>query len=92
MTILALLLIPMLATASNTLLRTRRAMEVVYLLSAAGSFIAAVLLAAEVLRGKPVELAAGFLYADHLSALVVVLTAFVYLAVAPYAVDRKSVV
>ena len=86
MTILALLLIPLLASAITLLARGRRAMELVYLLSAAGSFAAAVLLAAEVLEGGTVVLGDSFLYADHLSALVVVLTAFVYLVIAPFAV------
>ncbi|HUJ21893.1 MAG TPA: proton-conducting transporter membrane subunit [Bryobacteraceae bacterium] len=86
MTILLLLLIPLLASAITAVLRSRRTMEFVYLISAAGSFLVAVLLAAEVSAGRPVALADGFLYADSLSALVVVLTAFVYLAVAPYAI------
>jgi len=86
MTILVLLLIPILASAITALLRSRRAMETVYLLSAAGSFLAAVELAAEVLGGGPVAWGNNFLYADHLSALTAVLTAFVYLVVAPYAI------
>ncbi len=86
MTILLLLLIPLLASTITMVLRSRRSMEFVYLLSAAGSFVTAILLAAEVLRGRPATWGDGFLYADHLSALVVVLTAFVYLAAAPYAI------
>ena len=86
MTILVLLLIPILASAITALLRSRRAMETVYLLSAAGSFLAAVELAAEVLGGGPVAWGNNFLYADHLNALTAVLTAFVYLVVAPYAI------
>src|ERR1022692_4387831 len=86
MTILVLLLIPILASAITALLRSRRAMETVYLLSAAGSFLAAVELAAEVWGGGPVAWGNNFLYADHLSALTAVLTAFVYLVVAPYAI------
>jgi len=86
MTILALLLIPLLASAVTVGLRNVRRMELVYLLSAAGSFVAALWLAADVLSAGPVTLAGGFFYADHLSALVAVLTAFVYLVSAPYAV------
>jgi hydrogenase-4 component F len=86
MTILALLLIPLLASAVTAVTRDPRRMEFVYLLSAAGSFLAALCLAAEVLRTGPVVWGNGFLYADHLSALVVLLTAFVYLVSAPYAV------
>ena len=86
MKILAVLLIPLLASAVTAAMRGPRRMEFVYLLSAAGSFLAALCLAAEVLRGGPVVWGNGFLYADHLSALVVLLTAFVYLVSAPYAV------
>ena len=86
MAILALLLIPLLASAVTIALRNPRRMELVHLVSAAGSFLAAVWLAAEVLRTGAVAWGDGFLYADHLSALVAVLTAFVYLVSAPYAV------
>ncbi|MBI3279115.1 MAG: hydrogenase 4 subunit F, partial [Acidobacteria bacterium] len=86
MAILALLLIPLLAGAVTALLRSPRRMELVYLLSATGSFAAAVWLAAEALAAGPVTWGDSFLYVDHLSALVVVLTAFVYLVSAPYAV------
>jgi len=86
MAILALLLIPLLASAITVLTRNLRRMELVYMLSAAGSFLAAAWLASEVLRKSPVSWGDGFLYADHLSALVALLTAFVYLVSAPYAV------
>jgi len=86
MTILALLLVPLLASAITVFMSSVRRMELVYLLSAAGSFLAALWLAADVLSAGPVTLAGGFLYADHLSALVAFLTAFVYLVSAPYAV------
>jgi hydrogenase-4 component F len=86
MAILALLLIPLLASAVTVGMRNPRRMELVYLISAAGSFGAAVWLVAEVLRNGTVSWGDGFLYADHLSALVAVLTAFVYLVTAPYAV------
>jgi len=86
MTILALLLVPLLATAVMAVTRSVRRMELVHLLSAAGSFLAAFWLAADVLKAGPVSWGDGFLYADSLSALVAVLTAFVYLASAPYAI------
>jgi hydrogenase-4 component F len=86
MAILALLLIPLLASALTMLLRNPRRMEFVYVVSAAGSFLAAAWLAAEVLKNGSASWGDGFLYADHLSALVAVLTAFVYLVSAPYAV------
>lgn len=86
MTIILLLLIPLLSCGLTALVRTRRSMEVIHLASAVGSFAAACLLASEVLRQGPVSMSKGFLYADHLSALVAVLTAFVYLVCAPYAI------
>jgi len=86
MTIPILLLVPLLACAITAAIRNPRRMEFVYLLSAAGSFLTALWLAAAVLKRGPIALADGFLYVDHLSALVVVLTAFVYLVSAPYAV------
>ena len=86
MTILILLSILPLASAVTALLRDRRLMEMVYLASAAGAFAAAVWLAAGVLQTGPISLAGGFLYADALSARVLLLTAFVYMVTAPYAV------
>ncbi|MGA2880952.1 MAG: hydrogenase 4 subunit F [Bryobacteraceae bacterium] len=86
MAILTLLLIPLLASAATVPMRNVRRMELLHLLSAAGSFLAAVWLAAEVLRSGTVTWGDGFLYADYLSALVAALTAFVYLVSAPYAV------
>src|ERR1035437_2374472 len=86
MTIFALLSIPLLACGLNLLVRTRQWMEGIYLASAVGSFAATVFLASEVLRQGPVSGSNGFLYADHLSALVAVLSALVYLVCAPYAI------
>lgn len=86
MTIFVLLSIPLLAGGLAVLMRTRQWMETIHLVSAAGSFVAALFLAGEVLRQGPVSNSDGFLYADHLSALVALLTAFVYLACAPYAI------
>ncbi len=86
MTIIILLLIPLVACGLSTAMRTRQWMEGIHVASAAASLFAAMLLAAEVLRQGPVSGINGFLYADHLSALVALLTAFVYLACAPYAV------
>ena len=86
MTILLLLAILPAASALSAILRDRRQMEAVYLASAAAAFAAALWLAADVLRDGSISLAGGFLYADSLSALVLLLTAFVYLVTAPYAV------
>ncbi|HML16995.1 MAG TPA: hydrogenase 4 subunit F [Bryobacteraceae bacterium] len=86
MIFLVLILIPLAASALTMAMRDPRKMEILHLASAAGSFVAAVWLAAEVLRGGSVAWGGGFLYADDLSALVLALTAFVYLASAPYAI------
>lgn len=86
MTILVLLAIPLLACGLSMAARTRQWMETIHVVSAAGSFGTAVFLTHEVLRQGPVSQNNGFLYVDHLSALVALLTAFVYLACAPYAV------
>jgi hydrogenase-4 component F len=86
MPIFALLLIPLLASALSFALSKPRRMEFVYLVSAGGSLAAAIWLATAVLKTGSVAWARGLLYADALSALVVLLTAFVYLVSAPYAV------
>lgn len=86
MILVALLLAPLVASALTALLRGRRAMEAVHLVSAAVMFGLSVLLAARVLEQGGVSWGNGFLHADHLSALVAVLTGFVYLVSAPYAV------
>jgi len=86
MTIFVLLSIPLLACGLAALMRTRQWMETIHLVSAIGSFIAALCLAGQVLRTGPVSEGNGFLYADPLSALVALFTTFVYLVCAPYAV------
>jgi hydrogenase-4 component F len=88
MTIVVLLLIPLLASVISALLRSPRRMERVYLVSAAGMLVAAVWLADNVLSKGTASWSNGFLYADSLSALVVLLTAFVYFVSAPYAVEH----
>jgi len=86
MMIVILLLIPLLACGATAGMHTRQRMEGVHLASAACAFIAAVLLARQILQQGTVSTGNGFLYADHLSALVAVLTAFIYLLCAPYAI------
>lgn len=86
MLLVALLLIPFLAGVLSGLVRRRTAMEAINLGGFAVTFLLAVALAAEVLRAGSVSLWDGFLYADHLSALVIVLTASVALACSVYAV------
>ncbi len=86
MPILTVLLIPLLASAATLLARRQRAMEYLHVAAAAAAFFAALYVAAEVLRAGSVSWAQSFFYADPLSALVLVLTAFAYLICAPYAV------
>jgi hydrogenase-4 component F len=86
MILVAVLLAPLFASAMTALLRGRRAMEAIHLVSAAVMFGLSVALAAEVLAAGGVSWGDGFLHADHFSALVALLTGFVYLAAAPYAV------
>ncbi len=86
MTILLLLSIPLLAFGLTALVHRRGSMEAIHVASAAASFVAAVVLAAQVLRQGTVSLGNGFLYADSLSALAALLSAFAFLACAPYAV------
>jgi hydrogenase-4 component F len=86
MMILLLLSIPLLACGLTAIVRSRQWMEAIHLASAALSFVAAVFLAGQVLQQGTVSIGNGFLYADQLSALAGLLTAFVYLICAPYAV------
>ena len=95
MVILVLLAIPLLASAVTALIRDTAPMEAVHVATAGATLAAALWLAAEVLSGGTVSCWNGFLYADSLSALVALLTAFVYCAAAPYAVgyfrrDREN--
>ena len=86
MTFALLLLIPLAASAWTALAKGRRAMEAIHLVSALGGLAAAILLAAGVLAHGSVSGWNGFLSADSLSALVVLLNSFVYLVCAPYAI------
>jgi hydrogenase-4 component F len=86
MILLILLLVPA-ATAVLSFFGPRRAiMEAINLTGFAATFFVALVLAAQVLRTGAVSLWDGFLYADHLSALVVLLTASVALLCSAYAV------
>jgi len=86
MILLALLIVPLAAGPLAFFLRRRRMMEVVNLAAFAILLGLAVVLVAQVLRSGSVSLWAGFFYADALSALVVLLSAFVSLACSIYAV------
>jgi len=84
--ILATLVIPLAAGAASFAARNRRTMEAANLSGFAALLVCAVLLARQVLRAGSVSMWNGFLAADALSALVVLLTAFVALACSVYAV------
>lgn len=88
MILVAILLVPLLASGLTALLRGSRALETIHLVSAAAMFALSIQLAALVLRDGSVSWGDGFLHADHFSALVAVLSAFVYLVSAPYAVGH----
>ncbi|MFB3776470.1 MAG: proton-conducting transporter membrane subunit [Bryobacteraceae bacterium] len=86
MTLAALLLVPLAAGAFSFVAAKRRWMEAINLVCFTGVFLLALLLGYQVLAGGPVSLWNGFLYADQLSALVILLTASVALPCAVYAV------
>jgi hydrogenase-4 component F len=81
-----LLLTPFAAGVFSALARTRRAMEIANLAAFSLAFVLALGIAKQVLDTGSVSLWGGFLYADHLSALVCLLTASVSLVCAVYAV------
>jgi len=81
-----LLIVPLIAGPVAFFLRRLRMMEVVNLAAFSVGLALAIALAAKVLRSGPVSLWNGFLYADALSALVVLLSAFVTLVCSIYAV------
>ncbi len=86
MILAAILSVPLAAGLVAFLTRRRRSMETVNLICAAVTFVLALTLAGRVLAGGPVSLWNDFLYADHLSALVILLTASVALPCAVYTV------
>ncbi len=86
MTLLLLLLAPLSTGVVSAFARTRRAMERINLAGFALTFLLTLVVAGQVLSGGPVSLWGAFLYADHLSALVCVLTASVALVCSVYAV------
>src|SRR5688572_10046381 len=77
---------PLAAAAVSFAARSRRTMEAANLFAFANIFVLAVILAVQVVNNQSVSLWDGFLYADALSALVVLLTSFVTLVSAIYAV------
>src|SRR5712691_1796184 len=81
-----LLLIPFVAGPLAFFLRRRPLMEAVNLATFSVVACLAAALSAQVLQGGPVSFWDGFLYADALSTLIVLLTAFVALVCSIYAV------
>ncbi|HEV2688309.1 MAG TPA: hydrogenase 4 subunit F [Bryobacteraceae bacterium] len=85
--ILAILLfIPAAAAVFATFSRKRPVLEAINLAAFALTFLLSLVLGAEVLRSGSVSLWNGFLYADSLSALVILLTASVAVLCSVYAV------
>jgi hydrogenase-4 component F len=81
-----LLLTPLAAGILCVKARDRRQMEIANVAAFALVFLLTIALAGQVLRSGPVSLWDGFLYADHLSALVCLLTASAALISSTYAV------
>ena len=81
-----LLAVPLAGGVSSALARRRREMEAINLAAFGMTFLLALAVAAGVLRAGAISLWDGFLYADSLSALVILLTASVALVCAVYAV------
>jgi hydrogenase-4 component F len=86
MILLALLLVPLTAGVLSFLARGRSSMEWINLACFAAVLALAVLLAGQVMTSGPVSVWNSVLYADALSALVILLTASVALVCAVYAV------
>jgi len=86
MILLWLLIVPLIAGPLAFLVRRRPRLEAVNLVAFGVELCLATVLAFEVLRNGPVSIFQGVFYADALSALVVLLSAFVALACSIYGV------
>jgi len=86
MILFPILAIPLAAGALSFAARKRPAMEMINVVAFAALFLFAVALAAQVLRAGTISMWNDALYADSLSALVILLTAFVALLCSIYAV------
>lgn len=86
MILAALLAAPIAGGLWSAFTRKRAVMEAANIASFALAFLLAIALAAEVLRSGVVSLWGGFLYADSLSALVILLTTAISLVCSVYAV------
>src|ERR1017187_134529 len=86
MTLALLLAIPLAACAACAVARRRAVLEAINVAAFGLTFLLALAVAAQVLRSGAISLWNGFLYADALSALVILLIASVALVCAVYAV------
>jgi hydrogenase-4 component F len=86
MTLALLLAIPLAACAACAVARRRAVLEAVNVAAFGLTFLLALAVASQVLRSGAISLFNGFLYADALSALVILLNASVALVCAVYAV------
>jgi hydrogenase-4 component F len=86
MLLIALLLIPVITAAASYFARRRAAMEAANLAGFTAVLLIAVALGARVLAAGTVSLGNGFLYADALSALVILLTASAALICSAYSI------
>src|SRR6187402_3184282 len=86
MLLIAILASPVIAAAVAFAVRRRAAMEIINLTAAIVTFALALVLAGQVLQLGKVAAWDNLLYADALSALVMLLIGFVYVACAFYAI------
>src|ERR1035441_1488985 len=86
MTLALLLAIPLAACAACAVARRRAVLEAINVAAFGLTFLLALAVASQVLRSGAISLWNGFLYADALSALVILLNASVALVCAVYAV------
>jgi hydrogenase-4 component F len=86
MTLALLLAVPLLACALSAVARRRAVLEAINVAAFALTFLLAIAVASQVLSSGSISLWDGFLYADALSALVILLNASVALVCSVYAV------
>ncbi len=91
MFVAAVLALPLLGMVGCLLARGRRAVEAIQLLALAGTFVASLLLASQVAANGPVHAWGVVLYADALSALVILLGAFVAALTGLYSIGHFRV-
>lgn len=91
MVVAAVLALPLFGMVGCLLAKNRRAVEAIQLLALAGTFVAALLLASEVVATGPVHAWGTVLYADALSALVILLGALVAALTGLYSIGHFRV-